>query len=72
MLKTPKVVPIEEKKATLIASDVKGRRILFSIGSQRLAIDWFTRITNLPPHTGDEPSAVLPMSSAGGRKKKHV
>jgi hypothetical protein len=43
------VVAIEEKKAALFADDIEGRRIIFSIGSQRLAIDWFSRITNLPP-----------------------
>jgi len=67
-IKLPKW-PSELAKRT---SDMKGRRIIFRIGSQRLAIDWFSRITNLPPHTGDQPAAVLPIRGSGGRKKKQV
>jgi len=62
MLKPLKVVPIEEQKNKLIARDVEGRRIIVSVGSQRMAIDYFT--TRLPPHTGDQPAPVLPIKKS--------
>jgi len=67
--KTPKVVPITEEKHRLIASDEKSRRIIFSIGTQRVAFDFLSRVTQLPPHTGDQPAPVLPMEN---RKKRET
>ena len=63
MSKPTKVVPIENqtKKAKMIAHDSKGHRIIIGIGSQRMALDFQTRITHLPPHTGDRPADVLPI-----------
>jgi hypothetical protein len=61
MRKTPKVVPITSDKWRLIASDEKSHRIIFGIGEQRIAFDYFTRITELPPHRGDRPAPVLRM-----------
>jgi hypothetical protein len=45
MKKTPKVVPLEEPKYRLIAEDQNTHRIIFGIGSERMAIDLFSRIT---------------------------
>src|SRR5438067_1686068 len=39
MKKPPKVVPIEEQQYRLIAEDQKAHRIIFGIGSERMAID---------------------------------
>ena len=52
MSKPPKVVPIQEKKYQLIAKDTKGRRIILGIGGERIAIDWFSRISKLPRENG--------------------
>jgi len=64
MSKRPKVVSIqkETKKAKLIAHDPEGHRIIIGIGRQRLALDFQTRITRLPPETGDQPAEILPIS----------
>jgi len=67
MAKQPKVIPLvrpqagAEQKPKLIASDEQGQRIVIGIGRQRIAFDFFSRITRLPPHTGDQPAPVLPM-----------
>ena len=61
MPKTPKVVPIAEDKAKIIAQDEKTYRFILGVGKQRVAMDFLTRITNLPPRTGDQPADVLPM-----------
>jgi hypothetical protein len=44
MPKPPKVVPIQEEKHRLIARDQKSQRIILGIGSERIAIDFFSRI----------------------------
>jgi len=72
MAKTPKVVPIAEKQTSLIARDTEAQRIIVGIGSERLAFDFFTRITKLPPHAGDQPAAVLPMNNQSIQKKKRT
>ena len=69
MPKPPKVVPIQEKKYQLIAKDIKAKRIILGIGGERIAIDWFSRISKLPPETGDQPAAVLPMKKGQRRQK---
>jgi hypothetical protein len=61
MSKTPKVVPIQESKSSIIARDPKAQRVILGIGSERIAIDFTSHITKLPPHTGDEPAPVLAM-----------
>ena len=55
MPKPPKVVPIQEQKYRLIARDQKSQRIILGIGSERIAIDFFSRISKLAP--GDRRSA---------------
>jgi hypothetical protein len=64
MPKTPKVVSIEKetKKAKLIAHDPEGQRIIIGMGSQRIALDFKTRMTRLPPATGDAAAEVIPMT----------
>lgn len=47
MPKPPKVVPIQEKKYQLIAKDTEAKRIILGIGRERIAIDWFSRISKL-------------------------
>ena len=63
MSKTPRVVSIQKEtnKAKLIARDTRVQRVIIGIGNQRLAYDFHTRITHLPPETGDQPAAILPM-----------
>ena len=65
MPKTPKVVSIQKEtsKAKLIAHDSEGHRIIIGIGSQRMAMDFHTRFTRLPPETGDQPAEVVPMTA---------
>jgi hypothetical protein len=55
----PKVVPLTEEKRQVIATDQKSQRIIVGIGQQRIAVDLFTRITRLAPHTGDQPAPVV-------------
>jgi hypothetical protein len=64
MSKTPKVVSIQKEtsKAKLIAHDPEGHRIIIGIGSQRMAMDFHTSFTRLPPETGDQPAEVVPMT----------
>jgi hypothetical protein len=64
MPKTPKVVSIQKEtnKAKLIAHDREGHRIIIGIGSQRMALDFRTRITHLSPEIGDQPEEVVPMT----------
>ena len=63
MPKTPKVVSIRKEihKARLIASDTHSQRIILGIGNERIAYDFDTRITHLPPETGDRPAAIVPI-----------
>jgi hypothetical protein len=69
MPKTPKVVPIQEPKSSIIARDAKAQRVILGIGigSERIAIDFTSHITKLPPNTGDKPAPVLAMQQ---NKKK--
>jgi len=69
MPKPPKVVPIQEQKYRLIAKDAKSQRIILGIGSERIAMDFFSRFSKLPPETGDQPAAVLPMKKDKRRQK---
>jgi hypothetical protein len=61
MKKTPKVVLFPSPENRIIASDEQSRRVIVAIGRQRIALDFSTRITRLPPATGDHPASVLPM-----------
>jgi len=70
MPKPPKVVPIQEQKYRLIAKDAKSQRIILGIGSERIAMDFFSRFSKLPPETGDQPAAVLPMKKDKRRQKR--
>jgi len=62
MKKSPKVVPITEPMNKLIADDVLGKRMILKIGDQRVAFDFHTVITNLPPGFGDQAAALLNMT----------
>ena len=68
MEKPPKVVPLQEQQYRLIAEDQKTHRIIL-IGSERMAIDLFSRITNLPPATGDHPAEVLAMKKVRRKRR---
>ena len=66
MTKTPsrkmaKVIPITEVKQRLIATDEKANRFIMAIGTQRVAFDFLTRITELPTGTGNHPAGVISM-----------
>jgi len=67
MPKPPRVVPITADEHRLIAMDHKTHRLIVAIGSQRFAIDYFTRISTLPSNTGDQPATVLPIKKKGGK-----
>ncbi len=69
MKKPPKVVPIQEQQYRLIAEDQNTHRIIFGIGSERMAIDLFSRITKLPPATGDRPAEVLAMKKVRRKRR---
>jgi hypothetical protein len=66
----PKVVPVTEEKRQVIAHDQKSQRIIIGIGQQRIAFDLFTRVTRLPPHTGDQPAPVLPIKEKRKRGER--
>jgi hypothetical protein len=51
----------------MIAADQVTKRFIIGIGSQRLAYDFTTTITKLPPTTGDQPAPVVPLKQ---RKRK--
>ncbi len=68
MPKPPKVVPIREDQSSIIARDPKTRRVIMAIGSERIAIDFLSRVTRLGPHTGDHAAAIVPMTK---KNKKH-
>jgi len=67
MPKTPKVVSITPNGHRLIAMDEKSHRLIVGIESERFAIDYFTRLTTPPSHTGDQPATVLPIKKNGGK-----
>jgi len=70
MKKTPKVVvPLNSHEARVIASDEQCQRLIVGIGNRRIAFDFFTRISDLPPETGDRPAPVLPMKENGTAAK---
>ena len=74
MAKHSKVIPLvkpqaaAEQKPKLIAADEDGRRYIIGIGSRRIAFDFFSRITELPQHTGDQPAPILPMEKKAPQK----
>jgi hypothetical protein len=70
MPKPPKVVPIQEQKYRLIARDQKSQRIILGIGSERIAIDFISRISKLAPETGNQTAAVLPIKKDKSRQKR--
>jgi hypothetical protein len=66
MTKTPsrkiaKVIPITGVKQTLIATDERTSRFIMAIGTQRVAFDFLTRITELPTRTENHPARVISM-----------
>ena len=70
MPKPPRVVPIREDKSSIIARDPRAQRIILGIGSERIAIDFLSRVTKLPPHTGGQPAGVLPLNKNKKDKQK--
>jgi hypothetical protein len=50
-----------EEKRSVIAADEKSRRFVLAIGKQRIAFDFLTRVTELPPRAGDQPAPVVPI-----------
>jgi hypothetical protein len=51
----------------LVAKDEKVQRVIVGIGGQRIAYDFHTRMTHLPPETGDQPAEILPMKNTPKR-----
>ena len=54
----PRLYPRLDRRGRLPIASTFRRQL---IGSQRIAFNFFSRITRLPPHTGDQPEPVLPM-----------
>ena len=54
----------------MIAKDDKVQRWIIGMGSQRIAFDFYHRITHLPPETGDRPAEVLPMKTKSANTGK--
>jgi hypothetical protein len=52
----------------VIASDAETNRMIIAIGRERFAYDVTTRITQLPPMTGDQPAPVVPLKSLRVKK----
>ena len=61
--KPAKVIPFSSAKPRFIASDEQSSRTIFGIGSQRFALDFSTRVTELQPSTGDFPDPILPIKN---------
>jgi hypothetical protein len=61
MPKRTKFVPIHEEKNRPISIDERAHRVILGIGGMRFAIDFLSRVSLLPPATGDYPANVLPM-----------
>jgi hypothetical protein len=67
-----KVVPIDQQESIspsrpkVVATDDVTKRIIIGIGGQRLAYDFTTTITKLPPNTGDQPAPVVPLKKRKG------
>lgn len=58
--KPAKVIRIRQEKRNVIATGETSKRFIMAIGNQRVAFDFLTRVTELPPATGNQP-AVAPM-----------
>jgi len=57
----PAVVPLSEERRSMMATNEKTSRVIMKIGPQRVAFDFTSRLTELPPGTGDRTASVLPM-----------
>ena len=66
----PKLCPSEKTKAVLSPGIPELSAFILGIGSERIAIDFLSRITKLPPHTGDQPAGVLPLNKNKKDKQK--
>ena len=57
--KSRKVVPIQpQEPISIVARDSQTDRTILAIGRKRFALDICTRVTELPPGTGDKPALV--------------
>jgi hypothetical protein len=76
-----KVVSIEQSpsgpdRSELLAEDetqvggVRKSRFILGIGTQRIAFDFTSRVTELKPGTGDAPAPVVPLKNGSKRKTK--
>jgi hypothetical protein len=76
-----KVVSIEQShsdpdRPELLARDetqvggVCKRRFILGIGTQRIAFDFTSRVTELKPGTGDVPAPVVPLKNSSRKKTK--
>lgn len=70
MPKRLKGCPLGEAKRRLTARDSNAQRIIFGIGSEWIAINFFSQVTKLPPDTGDQPAVVLPINQSTKKKPK--
>jgi hypothetical protein len=61
MKKTSKVILFPPPENRIIATDEVSRRVIVGIGRRRIAFDFFTRVTELPPATGDRPAPIVPI-----------
>ncbi len=76
-----KVVSIEQSpsgpdRSKFLAQDetqvggVQKSRLILGIGTQRIAFDFTSRVTELKPGTGDAPAPVVPLQNGSKGKTK--
>jgi hypothetical protein len=61
---------MQEDDRRLIAADEKTKRFILAIGKQRVAFDFTTRVTKLPPTAGDQPADVLPFEKKKNPRRR--
>ena len=63
---------MDQEKYVLSAEQEKTTRVIVCIGGQRYALDFLTRITRLPPSTGNRQGNVLRMKSSRRAAKRQI
>jgi hypothetical protein len=68
MRKVLKVVPITQPRRESPAVDQTSHRVILAIGSRCIALDFITRITELPPTTASAPVLLMKKNCSSMRK----
>jgi hypothetical protein len=56
-------------KANVVAADAACRRVIFQIGSKRIAYDFHVTTTQLGGHAGDRRAPIVPIDGQAGDGK---